>query len=126
MQVAITKTVTEEGRELAELLRDYAKQETIEPLAKLKHYLGFGIPGAILLALGVYLISLGILRGMQHLAVASGDGFGSLLPLLASSAFLLAVSGVCIAKARRSMAGGGDPDRRRPAETAPADAGARR
>lgn len=51
--------------ELWALLKDYAKQETVDPLKRLLRFVGFGAPGSILLGLGVVLLSLGALRGMQ-------------------------------------------------------------
>jgi hypothetical protein len=52
-------------RELWELVKDYGKQETIDPLKRLGRFVGFGAPGSLLLALGVLLLSLGALRGLQ-------------------------------------------------------------
>ncbi len=65
-----TKKQDEKGtgevlRELWELVKDYGKQETIDPLKSLGRFVGFGAPGSILLALGVLLLSLGALRGLQ-------------------------------------------------------------
>ena len=100
------KSVGEVFQELRDLLVTYARQETVEPLARLKHYLGFGIPGALVLTLGLYLVSLGILRGLEHLSWAS-VGFGSLVPFLGAATFLGIVVLVCVAKIRTSMAGGG-------------------
>ncbi len=59
------KSTGEVLRELWELVKDYGKQETIDPLKNLGRFVGFGAPGSILLALGVLLLSLGALRGLQ-------------------------------------------------------------
>lgn len=101
-------------RDLRELVVGYAKQETVDPLNKLKHYLGFGIPGALLLTLGLYLVSLGILRGLQHLSWTSA-GFGSLVPYLGSLVFLIVVMVICFKKASTSMKAGDDGRRKPPA-----------
>jgi hypothetical protein len=59
------KSVTEVVGDLWQLLKDYGKQETIDPLTNLGRFVGFGAPGSILLALGVLLLSLGTLRALQ-------------------------------------------------------------
>lgn len=59
------KSTGEVLRELWELVKDYGKQETIDPLKNLGRFVGFGAPGSLLLALGVLLLSLGALRGLQ-------------------------------------------------------------
>lgn len=52
-------------QELWELLRSYAQQETFGPLKNLKRRLGFGILGSFSIALGIFLLDLGMLRGLQ-------------------------------------------------------------
>jgi hypothetical protein len=52
------------------LIRDYAKQETIDPLKMLGSFLGFGLAGAISLSLGLGFGALAILRALQ---VQTGD-----------------------------------------------------
>jgi hypothetical protein len=104
--VANEKSVGEVLRELRDLLVAYARQETVEPLNRLKHYLGFGIPGALVMSLGLLLVSLGILRGFQHISWTS-TGFGSLLPYAAMVVFQGIVIFVCYRKIRSSMAGRG-------------------
>ena len=47
------------------LTRDYAKQETIDPLKSIGKFLARGIPGALLLGLGGFFIGLGIIRLLQ-------------------------------------------------------------
>jgi hypothetical protein len=59
------KGVGEIASDLWQLLRDYAKQEIVDPLAALKRFMTFGLGGAILLALGLFFLSLAVLRGLQ-------------------------------------------------------------
>ena len=49
-----------------EVVKAYAKQETIDPLKKLGPYLKIGVPGGLLGGLGAFLLTLGVLRFMQH------------------------------------------------------------
>ena len=53
------------ARELWELTQAYAKQETVDPLKNLGRYLGFGVAGALAIAVGMLLLSLGVLRALQ-------------------------------------------------------------
>lgn len=64
-----TKTPAEIVGEFRELVVGYAKQETIDPLKRLGRYLGFGLGGALALGLGVLLLLLALLRGLQELDV---------------------------------------------------------
>lgn len=59
------KSTAEVMSELWRLVKDYAKQETVDPLKRLLRFVAFGAPGSILLGLGVVLLSLGALRAMQ-------------------------------------------------------------
>jgi hypothetical protein len=104
--VANEKSIGDVVRELVELLRAYAKQEVTEPFGRLKHYLTFGLGGAVLLGLGLSFISLGILRTIQHLAWTE-DGYGSLVPYLGMIVFQVIVMVVCGLKIKSSMAGKG-------------------
>lgn len=48
-----------------QLVRDYAKQETIDPLKSIGRFLGWGLPGAVFFGLGLLFATLAILRGLQ-------------------------------------------------------------
>ena len=65
MPAAQPKSTTETLSDLKDLLVDYAKQETITPLKGLGRYLGLGIPGAVLVSLGLVFLALSGLRAMQ-------------------------------------------------------------
>ena len=59
------KGVGDIASDLWQLLRDYAKQEIVDPLAALKRFMTYGFGGAIALALGLFFLSLAVLRGLQ-------------------------------------------------------------
>lgn len=59
------KSFQEVLSELWALLRDYAKQETVGPLKNLGRQLGLGLAGSFSVALGVFLLGLAVLRGLQ-------------------------------------------------------------
>jgi hypothetical protein len=67
-------------RELRELVVEYAKQETVEPLLALRKYVGFGLLGAVLLGMGSLFLQIGILRLLQEQTGASLTGNWSWVP----------------------------------------------
>lgn len=52
--------------ELKTLVVGYAKQETINPLKTLGRYLGFGLAGSLMIGMGLSLLLLALLRGLQQ------------------------------------------------------------
>ncbi len=77
-------------RELADFLKSYAKQETLEPLRGAGRWIAFGAAGALSLGLGLSIVLLGLLRLLQSEWSRSASGRLSWL----SYAIVLAV---CIA-----------------------------
>lgn len=75
-------SIPEIATELYELARDYAKQETIDPLRGLGRFLAFGVAGALLLGIGTALLLLGGLRALQTETGDVLDGNLSWLPYL--------------------------------------------
>ncbi len=51
--------------ELWDLVRTYAKQETIEPIKGLGRFVAFGVAGSLLLGIGSVLLALALLRALQ-------------------------------------------------------------
>jgi hypothetical protein len=59
------KSIAQVLSELWELLVSYAKQETVEPLKGLGRFIGYGVAGSVLTGIGIPLLALAILRGVQ-------------------------------------------------------------
>lgn len=66
------KAVPQILQELWELLKAYARQETVDPLKGLGRFLGFGIAGALLVGLGGLFLALSLLRLLQRFEVFTG------------------------------------------------------
>jgi hypothetical protein len=82
--------------DLWQLVRDYAKQETIDPLKTIGRFLLWGVLGAVLLSLGMLFGSLALLRGLQ---VETGTRFtGSLnvVPYAITFLVMVAVTGLSV------------------------------
>jgi hypothetical protein len=70
------KSFQETIRELWELLKGYAQQETVGPLKNLGRRIGFGVAGSLLFSLGWFLVTLGAMRVLQtHTLPGLGDWF---------------------------------------------------
>lgn len=59
------RNVVGRGQDVWELLVAYAKQETVEPLRGLGRWIGFGAGGSVLIATGISLLLLSVLRALQ-------------------------------------------------------------
>ena len=66
--------------ELKAMVTDYAKQQTVEPLKRLGDWVKFGLAGALFLAMGGFLLGLGVLRLFQTMDWT--DNNWSFLPYL--------------------------------------------
>lgn len=81
--------------ELWDLLKTYARQETVEPLKGLVRFLALGAAASVLFALGVIFLSLALLRALQTETGAHLAGHLTWIPYLIT----LAVAGALIALA---------------------------
>lgn len=86
--------------ELKELTVTYAKQETIEPLKGLGRQLLWGVAGSVLLSVGLVLLTLGLLRGMQTETGTALSGNWSWVPYVVSIVFLAVLIGWALSKIR--------------------------
>jgi hypothetical protein len=68
--------------ELWDLVRAYAKQETVEPLKGLGRFIGFGLAGSFALGIGLVLLALGALRALQTETGTMFHGNWSWVPYL--------------------------------------------
>ncbi len=73
--------------DLWQLCRDYAKQETIDPLKALGRFLGFGLGGAVSLALGLLFGAVAVLRALQTQTGEHLTGSWNFVPYLAALVF---------------------------------------
>jgi hypothetical protein len=81
--------------DVVELLKTYAKQETIGPIKNAGRFLGFGVAGAMALGVGGIIVLLGVLRLVQTEVGRTARGSLSWLAYL----IVLAVCGLGIALA---------------------------
>jgi uncharacterized membrane protein YidH (DUF202 family) len=75
-------------RELVDLVVDYAKQETVDPIKRLGKTVLFGVLGAVLIGVGVTFLALAGLRALQTETDAL-DGNLSWVPYLVVTVLLV-------------------------------------
>lgn len=96
----------EGAQEIQQMLVDYAKQETVEPLKSLGKYLGLGIAGSVLVFLGAFFVGLGALRFAQSFEFFGGASWASSLPYLLSilvlAVFLVLINSA-LSRAKRKV-----------------------
>ena len=91
MAKAQQKTVAETVQDLWVLLKAYAAQETLDPLKLLGRYLGWGVGGAALMALGLFFLGLSLLRVLQTQTGSTFSGGWSWVPYLITAVALALV-----------------------------------
>jgi hypothetical protein len=89
------KSIPQVMTELWEMLVSYAKQETVEPLKGLGRFVAFGGGAALVGGIGIILLTLAGLRGLQDHNGGHLDGNWNWVPYLVA----LALLGVLIALA---------------------------
>lgn len=98
------KSVPQVISELWALTKDYARQETVEPLKGVGRYVAYGLAGAVVGSFGVVLLLLSLLRGLQDHGGDFFDGNMSWLPyviVLAVASGLVAIAANGISKRTR-------------------------
>ena len=91
--------------ELYDLVRAYAKQETLEPIKGLGRYAAFGVVGSVLVGIGVVLLAVGVLRVLQTETGDTFDGGWSWVPYIATlfaCALVAGAAGYAATRRRRA------------------------
>ncbi|CAN5549544.1 hypothetical protein BH18ACT1_BH18ACT1_18620 [soil metagenome] len=90
--------------ELFDLVRAYAKQETIEPIKGLGRFAAFGVAGSLFIGIGTVLVSIGLLRLLQTETDDVFDGAWSWVPYLLTLVLCAVVIGLALSATRRRRA----------------------
>jgi hypothetical protein len=85
------KSMPEAAADVFAFTRDYVRQETIDPLKGVGRYLAYGGIGVLLGSIGVILLMLALLRGLQTETGSTFQGNLSWIPYL----IVLVVAGAC-------------------------------
>jgi hypothetical protein len=95
-----------EAKDLAQLLQNYAKQETLGPLKGVGRYIAFGVAGSIALCIGITLLILAGLRALQTQTGSALTGNLSWIPYFVMVVAAGAVIGLAVRGILRDPNGG--------------------
>jgi hypothetical protein len=87
--------------ELWDLVKSYALQETVNPLKKIARFLAFGLGAAVLGSIGIVLLLLALLRGVQAHSGSTFTGNLSWIPYVIVLAVGVVVTVVAISRIGR-------------------------
>ena len=90
--------------EVIDLVKDYARQETLGPLAGAGRWLALGAAGSTFLGLGLVFVLIGVLRLMQT-EVTAFDGAWSWLPYLIVLATAAVAAYVALSRVKKATLG---------------------
>jgi hypothetical protein len=90
--------------DVVDLVKEYARQETLGPLKGAGRWLALGAVGAVLLGLGLVLVLIGVLRLLQT-EVAAFDGAWSWVPYVIVAAVGVILAVLTLSRVRRSTLG---------------------
>jgi hypothetical protein len=95
------------GGEALQLVIDYVKQETLDPLKGLGRYILFGVAGSVALAIGLVVLAVGFLRLLQGETGTTFAGNLSWVPYVLCTVAVMMVAGVAVWAISRGQAGAG-------------------
>ncbi len=95
------KPIPEVANELWALTRDYARQETVDPLKGVGRYLAYGAAGALLGGIGVILLMLAGLRALQTETGTTFEGTWSWVPYVIVLVVAAAIAAYAFARISR-------------------------
>jgi hypothetical protein len=87
-----------------QLIVDYVKQETLQPLKGLGRFVLFGIVGSVALAIGLVVLAIAFLRVLQGETGSTFAGNWSWAPYLICTVALAVVAVVAVAAVQRGQA----------------------
>jgi hypothetical protein len=96
------------GTDVFQLIVDYVKQETLEPLKGLGRFILFGVAGSVALAAGLVILAVALLRVLQGETGTTFAGNLSWLPYVICAVVAIGVGAVAVVaigkgQARRSL-----------------------
>jgi hypothetical protein len=84
------------GGETLQLIIDYVKQETLDPLKGLGRYIVFGVAGSVALSIGLVILSVAFLRFLQGETGTAFTGDLSWIPYLICAVVVVAVAALAV------------------------------
>jgi hypothetical protein len=92
------------GSETLQLVVDYVKQETLDPLRGLGRFVLFGVAGSVALAIGLVILSVSFLRLLQTETGGTFAGNLSWVPYLICTVAVVVVASLAVRAVSRGQA----------------------
>ena len=103
------------GSETLQLVIDYVKQETLDPLKGLGRFIAFGVAGSVALAIGLVILSVAFLRFLQSETGTTFAGNWSWVPYLICTVAVVLVAALAVKAVSRGQGRTADaPDKETP------------
>ncbi len=93
------------GGETVQLVIDYIKQETLDPLKGLGRYVLFGVAGSVCLSIGLVVLAIALLRLLQGETGSTFAGNLSWVPYVICTIAVVGVAALAVWSVTRSQAG---------------------
>ena len=101
-------TTTDHVSDVVDSVKQYAKQETVEPLRGALRWLAFGVAGALAIGLGLTLVVVGVLRLSQDLLDEQLDGAWSFVHYVIAAVFSVILVVLALSRVqKKSLSRGG-------------------
>jgi hypothetical protein len=91
--------------DMVDLVKDYARQETLGPLRGAGRWLAFGAAAALCIGMGLALVALGLLRLIQSVGDDVFDGAWSFVPYLIVLVLVGIATAVAVSRISKSTLG---------------------
>lgn len=91
------------GSETLQLVIDYVKQETLDPLKGLGRFIVFGVAGSVALAIGLVILSVAFLRFLQTETGTAFSGNLSWVPYLICTVAVVLVAAIAVKAVSRGQ-----------------------
>jgi hypothetical protein len=101
------------GGETLQLVIDYVKQETLDPLKGLGRFMLFGVAGSVALAIGLVILSVAFLRLLQGETGSTFSGNWSWVPYLICTVVVIGVAAIAVRAVSKGQASSTNPEKER-------------
>jgi hypothetical protein len=91
------------GGETLQLVVDYVKQETLQPLKGLGRFIVFGVAGSVALGIGLVIAAIGLLRVLQAETGSTFTGKWSWAPYLICMVAVVLVAALAVSAVSRGQ-----------------------
>ncbi|HEY4947128.1 MAG TPA: phage holin family protein [Acidimicrobiales bacterium] len=91
------------GSETLQLVVDYVKQETLDPLKGLGRYVLFGVAGSVALSIGLVILAVAFLRVLQGETGSTFTGNWSWAPYLICAVVVVIVAAIAVKAVSRGQ-----------------------